>query len=256
MSKKLTYQDLLDAGVHFGHLTRKWNPKMAEYIFMENNGIHIIDLNKTLGCLDEAAFALKNIVRSGRKIMFVATKKQAKDIVTDEAKRLNMPYVTERWLGGMLTNFATIRKSLKKLSQIDKLMKDEASQNLQKKERLMLTREKAKLEKQLGGIVELNRLPAALFVIDVKREHIAVAEAQKLNIPVFAMVDTNSDPSVADFPIPANDDAFKSISLITKYIGEVIEEGLMERKKDKEEASQKKDEDEKRKVDETVEEAN
>jgi small subunit ribosomal protein S2 len=254
MAKKLTYQDLLDAGVHFGHLTRKWNPKMAEYIFMENNGIHIIDLNKTLASLEEASFALKNIVRSGRKIMFVATKKQAKDIVTEEARRLNMPFVTERWLGGMLTNFATIRKSLKKLSQIDKLMKDEAAQNLQKKERLMLTREKAKLEKQLGGIVDLNRLPAALFVIDVKREHIAVSEAQKLNIPVFAMVDTNSDPTVADFPIPSNDDAFKSISLITRHIGEVIEEGLMERKKDKEDATLKKEEEEKRKVDETVEE--
>ena len=252
MSKKLTYQDLLDAGVHFGHLTRKWNPKMAEYIFMENNGIHLIDLNKTLSCVEEAGFAMKNIVRSGRKIMFVATKKQAKDIVSDEAKRLNMPYVTERWLGGMLTNFATIRKSLKKLSQIDKLMKDEAYTNLAKKERLMMSREKAKLEKQLGGIVDLNRLPAALFVIDVKREHIAVAEAQKLNIPVFAMVDTNSDPSVVDFPIPANDDAFKSISLITKHIGEIIEEALSERKKDKEEATLKRDEEEKKKVDETV----
>src|SRR5689334_16510578 len=253
MAQNLTYQELLDSGVHFGHLTRKWNPKMAEYIFMENNGIHIIDLNKTLARMDEASFALKNIVRSGRKIMFVATKKQAKDIVSDEAKRLNMPYVTERWLGGMLTNFATIRKSLKKLSQIEKLMKDEAYANLQKKERLTLTREKAKLEKQLGGIVDLNRLPAALFVIDVKREHIAVAEAQKLNIPVFAMVDTNSDPSVTDFPIPANDDAFKSISIITNHIGKAIEEALMERKKDKEEAGQKKEEEEKRKVDETVE---
>jgi small subunit ribosomal protein S2 len=252
MAKKLTYQDLLEAGVHFGHLTRKWNPKMAEYIFMENNGIHLIDLNKTLGCIEEASFALKNIVRSGRKIMFVATKKQAKDIVSDEAKRLNMPYVTERWLGGMLTNFATIRKSLKKLSQIDKLMKDEAYVNLAKKERLMLTREKAKLEKQLGGIVDLNRLPAALFIIDVKREHIAVAEAQKLNIPVFAMVDTNSDPSVVDFPIPANDDAFKSISLLTHHIGAVIEEALSERKKDKEEATLKKDEEEKKKVDEVA----
>jgi small subunit ribosomal protein S2 len=252
MGQKLTYQDLLDAGVHFGHLTRKWNPKMAEYIFMENNGIHIIDVYKTLNCLDEASFALKNIVRSGRKIMFVATKKQAKDMVADEAKRLNMPYVTERWLGGMLTNFATIRKSLKKLLQIDKLMKDEAYVNLQKKERLTLTREKAKLEKQLGGIVDLNRLPAALFVIDVKREHIAVSEAQKLNIPVFALVDTNSDPTVADFPIPANDDAFKSISLLTNYIGSVIEEGLMERKKDKEEAALKKEEEEKKKVDESV----
>jgi len=245
----------LDAGVHFGHLTRKWNPKMAEYIFMENNGIHIIDLNKTLNCLDEASFALRNIVRSGRKIMFVATKKQAKDIITEEATRLNMPFVTERWLGGMLTNFATIRKSLKRLQQIDKMQKDETVENMTKKEKLMLTREKAKLQKQLGGISDLNRLPAALFVIDVKREHIAVAEAQKLNIPVFAMVDTNSDPSDIDFPIPSNDDAFKSISIITKYVGKAIEEGLMERKKDKEEQGQKKEEEEKRKVDEAVQEA-
>jgi small subunit ribosomal protein S2 len=256
MAEKLTTQALMDAGVHFGHLTRKWNPKMAEYIFMENNGIHIIDLNKTVKCLDEAVFALKNIIRSGRKVMFVATKKQAKDIVTQEATRLNMPYVTERWLGGMLTNFATIRKSLKKLSQIEKLMKDEAAYaNLTKKEKLMLTREKTKLQKQLGGISDLNRLPAALFVIDVKREHIAVAEAQKLNIPVFAMVDTNSDPSDIDFPIPANDDAFKSISIITGHLGKAIEEALMERKKDKEEAGLKKEEEEKRKVDEAVEEA-
>ena len=246
----------MDAGVHFGHLTRKWNPKMAEFIFMENNGIHIIDLNKTVKCLEEAIFSLKNIVRSGRKIMFVATKKQAKDIINEEATRLNMPYVTERWLGGMLTNFATIRKSLKKLAQIEKLMKDDAFNNLAKRERLMVTREKAKLEKLLGGISDLNRLPAALFVIDVKREHIAVAEAQKLNIPVFAMVDTNSDPSDIDFPIPSNDDAFKSISIITKYVGKAIEEALMERKKDKEEAGQKKEEDEKRKVDEAVEETN
>ena len=252
MAEKITYQDLLEAGVHFGHLTRKWNPKMAEYIFMENNGIHIIDLNKTLTRLDEATFALKNIVRSGRKIMFVATKKQAKDIITDEATRLNMPYVTERWLGGMLTNYATIRKSLKQLSQIDKLMKDEAFNNLAKRERLMITREKAKLEKLLGGITDLNRLPAALFIIDVKREHIAVTEALKLNIPVFAMVDTNSDPTTVDFPIPANDDAFKSISIIVKHIGKVIEEGLAERKKDKEDVASKKDEEEKRKVDETV----
>jgi small subunit ribosomal protein S2 len=255
MAEKITSQELMDAGVHFGHLTRKWNPRMAEYIFMENNGIHIIDLNKTLKCLEEAVFAIKNIVRSGRKIMFVATKKQAKDIVTEEATRLNMPFVTERWLGGMLTNFATIRKSLKKLQQIEKLMKDDGYENLTKKERLMLTREKAKLQKQLGGISDLNRLPAALFVIDVKREHIAVAEAQKLNIPVFAMVDTNSDPSDIDFPIPSNDDAFKSISIITKYIGKAIEEGLMERRKDKEEATSKKDEEEKRKLDEAVQEA-
>jgi small subunit ribosomal protein S2 len=243
MAEKITTQELMEAGVHFGHLTRKWNPKMSEYIFMENNGIHIIDLNKTLARLEDAAGSLRGIVRSGRKIMFVATKKQAKDIIVEEATRLNMPYVTERWLGGMLTNFATIRKSLKRLSQIDKLMKDEAFANITKKEKLTLTREKAKLQKQLGGIA------------DVKREHIAVAEAQKLNIPVFAMVDTNSDPTDIDFPIPSNDDAFKSISIITKYICKGIEEALMERKKDKEDASQKKDEDEKKKVDEVVEEA-
>lgn len=254
MAEKLTPQKLMDAGVHFGHLTRKWNPKMSEYIFMENNGIHLIDLNKTVKCLDEAVAAMKGIVRNGRKILFVATKKQAKDIIAEEATRLNMPYVTERWLGGMLTNFITIRKSLKKLQQIEKLMKDEAFDNITKKEKLTLTREKAKLQKQLGGISDLNRPPAALFIIDVKREHIAVAEAQKLNIPVFAMVDTNSDPTQVDYPIPANDDAFKSISLITKYIGQSIEEALNERKKDKEEASQKKEEGEKRKVDEAVEE--
>jgi len=254
MAAKLTTQQLMDAGVHFGHLTRKWNPKMAEYIFMENNGIHLIDLNKTVKMLEDATNSMKGIVRSGRKILFVATKNQAKDIISEEASRLNMPYVTERWLGGMLTNFATIRKSLKKLAQIEKLMKDEAFDNITKKEKLTLTREKAKLQKQLGGISDLNRLPAALFIIDVKREHIAVAEALKLNIPVFAMVDTNSDPTPIDFPIPANDDAFKSISLITKYIGSAIEEALNERKKDKEEAGQKKEEQEKRKVDEAVEE--
>ena len=243
----------MEAGVHFGHLTRKWNPRMAEYIFMENNGIHIIDLNKTQRALEEATFAIKNIVRSGRKIMLVATKKQAKDVIVEEATRLNMPFVTERWLGGMLTNFATIRKSLKKLAQIEKLMKDDSFANIAKRERLMISREKAKLEKLLGGITDLNRLPAALFVIDVKREHIAVSEAQKLNIPVFAMVDTNSDPSDIDFPIPSNDDAFKSISIITKYIGKAIEEALMERKKDKEDTGMKKEEDEKRKVDEVQE---
>jgi len=203
--------------------------------------------------LDEATTAMKSYVRSGRKILFVATKKQAKDIISEEAARLNMPYVTERWLGGMLTNFATIRKSLRKLSQIEKLMKDEAYDNLTKKEKLTLTREKAKLQKQLGGISDLNRLPAALFIIDVKREHIAVAEAQKLNIPVFAMVDTNSDPTQVDYPIPANDDAFKSVSIITKYIGQTIEEALNERKKDKEEAGMKKEENEKRKVDQEEE---
>ncbi|MDX1629895.1 MAG: 30S ribosomal protein S2, partial [Fulvivirga sp.] len=240
-------------GVHFGHLTRKWDPKMAPYIFMEKNGIHVIDLNKTIECLDKASYALKNIVRSGRKVLFVATKKQAQDVVTEEAKRLNMPFVTDRWLGGMLTNFATIRKSLKKMSSIDKLMKDEAYLNLAKRERLMISREKEKLERVLGGIADLNRLPAALFVIDVKREHIAVKEAQKLNIPVFAMVDTNSDPTGVDFPIPANDDAFKSISLITSHIGKVVEEGLMERKKEKEEQKEKKEAEAKKKADEKAE---
>lgn len=247
--KKITSKELLDAGVHFGHLTRKWNPQMAPFIFMEKNGIHIIDLNKTLKSLDDAAGALKGIVKSGRKVMFVATKKQAKEVVETEAKRLKMPFVTERWLGGMLTNFSTIRKSLKKMASIDKLMKDEAYDNLAKRERLMITRERAKLERVLGGISDLNRLPAALFVIDIKREHIAVSEAQKLNIPVFAMVDTNSDPNQADYPIPANDDAFKSIQLIAQYIGSAMEEGLNERKKDKEEAKVEEAEVEKRELD-------
>lgn len=247
---KLEYKDLLDAGVHFGHLTRKWNPQMAPYIFMEKNGIHIIDLNKTLTSLDQAANAMQSIVRSGRKVMFVATKKQAKEVVETAAKKLNMPYVTERWLGGMLTNFATIRKSLKKMAGIDKLMKDEAYTNLAKRERLMISREKEKLERVLGGIADLNRLPAALFVIDIKREHIAVSEAQKLNIPVFALVDTNSDPTQVDYPIPGNDDAFKAINLITNYIAHSIEEGLSERKKDKEDAKIQEEEEAKRKVDE------
>lgn len=231
---QVSYKELLDAGVHFGHLTSKWDPRMAPYIFMEKNGIHIIDLNKTVACLDDATNAIKGIIKSGRKILFVATKKQAKEIVTSEATRLKMPYVTERWLGGMLTNFTTIRKSLKKMSGIDKQMKDESFTALAKKERLMVKREKEKLERMLGGIADLTRLPAALFVIDVKKEHIAVAEAQKLGIPVFAMVDTNSNPDLAQFPIPANDDAFKSIALITSTIGKAIEEALLERKKDKE----------------------
>lgn len=247
---KIEYKDLLDAGVHFGHLTRKWNPQMAPYIFMEKNGIHIIDLNKTLVELDRASHALQGIVRSGRKVMFVATKKQAKEVVETAAQKLNMPYVTERWLGGMLTNFATIRKSLKKMAGIDKLMKEEAYQNLAKRERLMISREKEKLERVLGGIAELNRLPAALFVIDIKREHIAVAEAQKLNIPVFALVDTNSDPTQVDFPIPGNDDAWKSVNLITNYLAKAIEEGLAERKKDKEDAKVQEEEEVKRKADE------
>jgi small subunit ribosomal protein S2 len=239
------YKELLDAGVHFGHLTRKWDPKMAPYIFMEKNGIHIIDLNKTLASIEEAAAAIKQISKSGRKILFVATKKQAQDIVTEEAKRLKMPYVTDRWLGGMLTNFATVRKSLKKMSTIDKLVKDNtAYANMAKRERLMLSREREKLERVLGGIADLSRLPAALFVVDVKREHIAIKEAQKLNLPVFAIVDTNSNPELADFPIPANDDASKSISLIVSIMGKAIEDGLSERKVDKDESEKKKSEEE------------
>jgi small subunit ribosomal protein S2 len=236
---RTTYQDLLDAGVHFGHLTRKWDPKMSQYIFMERNGIHIIDLNKTLTKVEEAAAAIKQIVKSGRKVLFVATKKQAKDIVADYAKTVNMPFITERWLGGMLTNFATVRKSIKKMSNIDKLTKDGTYSNLSKKERLMIQRERIKLETLLGGISDLNRLPAALFLIDVKKEHIAVSEALKLNIPTFAMVDTNSDPSNIDFPIPANDDATKSISLITGVIIQAIVEGLEERKREKEDEAEK-----------------
>ena len=244
--KEITYKELLDAGVHFGHLTRKWNPKMAPYIFMEKNGIHLIDLNKTLASMEAAAFAIKNVVKSGRKVMFVATKKQAQDVIETEAKRLKMPYVTERWLGGMLTNFVTVRKSLKKMQSIEKIMKDESFENLAKRERLMKEREKEKLRRVLGGIEDVTRLPAALFVVDVKKEHIAVAEAQKLNIPVFAMVDTNSDPDVADYPIPANDDAYKSINLVVSYISAAIEEGLEERKSERE--AQKLQEEEEKKI--------
>jgi len=235
-----TYKDLLDAGAHFGHLTRKWDPKMAPYIFMEKNGIHIIDLNKTLVSLDYAAQAIRNIAKSGRKIMFVATKKQAQEIVQTEAQRLKMPYVTDRWLGGMLTNFATIRKSLKKMATIDKMVKENtAFAALAKREKLMMNREREKLERVMGGIADLSRLPAALFVVDVKREHIAVKEAQKLGIPVFAIVDTNSNPELVQFPIPANDDASKSIQLIMNVIGKAIEDGLSERKVDKEDADRK-----------------
>lgn len=238
---KLTHKELLDAGVHFGHLTRKWDPRMAPYIFMEKNGIHLIDLNKTLSSLEDAQEAMKNIVRSGRKILFVATKKQAKDLVADEAKKLNMPFVTERWLGGMMTNFSTVRKSLKKMSTKDKLMKDESYTNLAKRERLMVDREQEKLSRVLGGISDLTRLPAALFIVDVKKEHIAVAEALKLNIPIFGIVDTNSNPENIDYPIPANDDAFKSVAILTKSIGEAIAEGLSERKKAKEEQKDKEE---------------
>lgn len=230
---RTNFEELLDAGVHFGHLKRKWNPNMAPYIFMERNGIHIIDLYKTAAKIEEAASAIKQISRSGKKILFVATKKQAKDIVAEKSKRVGMPYVTERWPGGMLTNFATIRKAVRKMASIDKMMNDKTFTNISKRERLQIQRERAKLEKQLGSIADLNRLPSALFIIDILKEHIAVAEAKKLNIPTFAIVDTNSDPKQVDFPIPANDDASKSISLIVEIMIKAIEEGAMERKVDK-----------------------
>lgn len=235
------FKELLDAGVHFGHLKRKWNPKMAPYIFMERNGIHIIDLQKTAVKIDDAASALKQIAKSGKKILFVATKKQAKDIVADKIKQINMPYVTERWPGGMLTNFPTIRKAVKKMVSIDKMFAEGTFTNLSKRERLQITRQRAKLEKLLGSISDLNRLPAALFIVDVQKEYIAVREAKKLNIPVFAMVDTCCDPTPIDFVIPSNDDASKSISLVIDKMAESIEEGLNERKneKDKEKDSPK-----------------
>jgi small subunit ribosomal protein S2 len=224
---------MLDAGVHFGHLRRKWNPKMAPYIYMERNGIHIIDLHKTAAKVEEASAALKQIAKSGKKILFVATKKQAKDIVAERVKRTNMPFVTERWPGGMLTNFVTIRKAIKKMNSLEKLLADKDTTAISKRERLQITREKAKLEKNLGSIADLTRLPSALFIVDINKEHIAVAEAKRLNIPTFAMVDTNCDPNAVDFPIPANDDASKSISLILDYVCQAIEEGCQERKMDK-----------------------
>jgi small subunit ribosomal protein S2 len=230
---RTNFDELLDAGVHFGHLKRKWNPNMAPYIFMEKNGIHIIDLFKTMAKIDEAANAVKQIAKSGKRILFVATKKQAKELVANEVKKVNMPYVTERWPGGMLTNFATIRKAVRKMTSIDKLMVTSSYTNLSKRERLQITRERAKLEKQLGSISDLSRLPTALFIVDINKEHIAVAEAKKLNIPTIAIVDTNSDPTLIDFPIPANDDASKSISLITRLMVEAVEEGLNERKFEK-----------------------
>jgi small subunit ribosomal protein S2 len=233
-NKTSLQQDLLEAGVHFGHLKKKWNPKMLPYIFAEKKGIHIIDLNRTVESLEEAAAALKHIARSGKKIMFVATKKQAKDIVADAARKVNMPYVTERWLGGMLTNFSTIRKSVKKMQSIDKMLGDGTLENITKKERLSLKRDKDKMEKVLGGISQLARLPAALFIVDITHEHIALAEALKLNVTTFGMVDTNSDPSRVDFPIPSNDDATKSIAIITSYVAAAIAEGLQDRAQDKE----------------------
>lgn len=231
---KTNFQELLDAGVHFGHLKRKWNPAMAPYIFMEKSGIHIIDLKRTEEKLNEAASAMKQIAKSGRKILFVATKKQAKDIVAEKVKAVNMPYVTERWPGGMLTNFPTIRKAVKKMSAIDKMATDGTFETLSKRERLQIERQRAKLEKNLGSIADLTRLPAAMFIVDVHKEYIAVREANRLNIPVFAMVDTNSDPRNIDFPIPANDDASKSISLIIEFVTSSIAEGLSERKMEKE----------------------
>jgi small subunit ribosomal protein S2 len=238
---KTSFKELLDAGVHFGHLKRKWNPAMAPYIFMEKNGIHIIDLNKTEIKLNEASAAMKQIAKSGRKILFVATKKQAKDIVAEKVKEIGMPYVTERWPGGMLTNFPTIRKAVKKMSAIDKMATDGTFETLSKRERLQIARQRAKLEKNLGSIADLTRLPAAMFIVDVHKEYIAVREANRLNIPVFAMVDTNSDPRDIDFPIPSNDDASKSISLIIEFVTEAIAEGLNERKMEKEkEASETK----------------
>jgi len=231
---RTNFQELLDAGVHFGHLKRKWNPNMEPYIFMEKNGIHIIDLQKTSVKIDEAANALKQIAKSGRKVLFVATKKQAKDIVADLVQKVNMPYVTERWPGGMLTNFPTIRKAVKKMISIDKLTREPSWNNLSKREKLQITRQRAKLEKVLGSISDLTRLPAALFVVDVMKEKIAVREARKLGIPVFAMVDTNSNPEGIDFVIPANDDASQSIKLITKTMVDAVQEGLQERKTERE----------------------
>lgn len=232
MAKK-SVKELLDAGVHFGHLTRKWNPNMAPYIFMEKNGIHIIDLHKTAVKLEEAKNALEKMASSGRKVLFVATKKQAKDIVAKYAGEINMPYITERWPGGMLTNFVTIRKAVKKMNSIDKMKKDGTFESLSKKERLQVDRQRAKLEKDLGSIADMTRLPSALFVVDIVNESIAVKEAQKLNIPVFAMVDTNSDPREVEFPIPANDDATKSIEIIMQTVTGAVKEGLTVRKSEK-----------------------
>lgn len=231
------FNELLEAGSHFGHLKRKWNPAMAPYIFGEKNGIHIIDLNKTVAKIESAAAALKQVARSGKKILFVATKKQAKDLVAEKVKAIGMPYVTERWPGGMLTNFATIRKAIRKMASIDRMSTDGTFDNISKKEKLQISRQRAKLETQLGSIADLTRLPAALFVVDISHEHIAIAEAKRLGIPTFAIVDTNSDPNQVDFPIPANDDASTSISLIISVITKAVEEGLGERKIDKETAA-------------------
>ena len=227
---KPTYKELLDAGVHFGHLKKKWNPKMSPYIFMERKGIHIIDLNRTLDSLDRAANAMRQMAKSGKKIMFVATKKQARDIVSEAAKTVGMPFIADRWLGGMMTNFATIRRSVKKMQTIDRMLADGTLTSVTKKERLTLTRERDKLDKVLGGIANLNRLPAAIFVVDISHEHIAIAEAHKLGIRTFGIVDTNSDPNQVDYAIPGNDDASKSVKIIIDYMVEAIRQGLEERK--------------------------
>ncbi|MBN9351199.1 MAG: 30S ribosomal protein S2 [Chitinophagaceae bacterium] len=237
-------QQLLEAGVHFGHLKKKWNPKMLPYIFAEKKGIHIIDLNKTVEGLEEAASALKSIAKSGKKIMFVATKKQAKEIVTEAAKRVNMPFVTERWLGGMLTNFNTVRKSVKKMQHIEKMLNDGTLDSITKKERLTLSRDREKMEKVLGGISQISRLPAALFLVDIGHEHIALAEARRLNITTIGMVDTNCDPNKVEFSIPSNDDATKSIAIITNYITNAIAEGLAERQAQKDEEAEEAEQEE------------
>ena len=238
---RTNFQELLDAGVHFGHMTRKWNPAMAPYIFMEHNGIHIIDLNKTVIKLDEAADALGALAKQGKKILFVATKKQAKEIIAEKATSVNMPYVTERWAGGMLTNFPTIRKAIKKMASIDKMANDGTFENLSKREKLQISRQREKLQKNLGSIADLTRLPAALFVVDVMKEHIAVKEANRLGIPVFAIVDTNSDPKNIDFVIPGNDDASKSIDIILSTVCGAIQEGLNQRKLEKESEGENKE---------------
>ena len=236
---KIEYKELLDAGVHLGHMKKKWNPKMSPYIFMERKGIHLIDLNQTIKCLERSANAMKSIAKSGRKILFLATKKQARDIVREAAESVNMPHVTERWLGGMMTNFSTIRRSVKKMQSIDRMLADGTLTSITKKERLTLTREREKLNKVLGGISNLNRIPAAVFIVDITHEHIAVTESNKLGLRTFALVDTNSNPNLIDFPIPANDDASKSIRVITNYMVEAIKEGLAERSKVQEEPPQK-----------------
>ncbi len=236
--QKPTYKELLEAGCHFGHLRKKWNPKMTPYIFMEHKGVHIIDLNRTAECLERAALALKAIAKSGKKILFVATKKQAREIVQKAAESVDMPYVTERWLGGMMTNFMTIRRSVKKMQNIERMLADTTLTSITKKERLTLAREHAKLSKQLGGIANLNRLPSAVFIVDIHHEHIALAEARKLGIKTVGIVDTNSDPTLVDYPIPSNDDASKAIAFITNYLTEAIREGLQERQAAQTEANE------------------